>query len=126
MLLDGLVRRRDIDVRMGQTLAGPHRDDIWIGSNGVDLRRLGSQGEQRTAVLALLLAHRDHIAERGGRPILILDDGLSELDPIRRASLFDTLRGQGQVFLTSADPGTIEIASGRATAIMNVSNGMIS
>lgn len=124
-LLAGLARRRDADIRMGQTLAGPHRDDIWIGSGDADLRRVGSQGEQRTAVLALLLAQRDHIAERGGRPILILDDGLSELDPRRRAALLDALRGRGQVFLTSADPGTIEIASGRAAAVVSVRQGAI-
>jgi DNA replication and repair protein RecF len=103
-LAEALRARREAEIRAGQTLAGPHRDDLWIGSGARDLRRAGSQGEQRTAVLALLLAHRDHQAARAARPILLLDDVLSELDPRRRALLLDALDASGQAVVTTADP----------------------
>lgn len=114
---------RDRDLRVGQTMVGPHRDDLWIGAGGVDLRRLGSQGEQRTAVLALLLAHREHLAGVGARPILVLDDGLSELDPDRRERLLDALSRDGQAIVTSADPGTVDLAAPRASSVVVVEDG---
>ena len=61
-----------------------------------DLRREGSQGEQRTAALAMLLAARDHLRARAARPILLLDDVLSELDPRRRRLLLEAVRDGGQ------------------------------
>ena len=77
-----------------------------------DLRRAGSQGEQRTAVLALLLAARDHLRARAARPILLLDDVLSELDPRRRRLLLEAVRDGGQTIVTSADPGCVRRAGG--------------
>ena len=64
------------EVAAAMTLAGPHRDDVLVaqrrGDALVDLRRMGSQGEQRTAVLALLMSHRQHLGARSGLPILVL------------------------------------------------------
>jgi DNA replication and repair protein RecF len=100
--------RRPREIQAAQTLSGPHRDDVWIGAGGADLRRVGSQGEQRTAALALLLAARDHLRARGPRPILLLDDVLSELDPERRRRLLEAVRDGGQTIVTSADPAVTE------------------
>lgn len=117
------TNRRDRDIAAAQTLAGPHRDDILIEGAGRDLRRLGSQGEQRLAVLALLLAQRDDLSQSRAMPILVLDDVLSELDPERRERLLDTLRSGGQAIVTSADPGTVELARAQAAQLIRVDAG---
>lgn len=109
-------RTRERDVQAAQTLSGPHRDDLWIGVADHDLRRLGSQGEQRTAVLAFLLACRDHLAVRAATPIMLLDDVLSELDPGRRRLLLAALAGRGQSWVTSADPDAAALAEGAGAA----------
>lgn len=103
-LLEALQTRRPRDIAAAQTTAGPHRDDIWIGAAGRDLRRLGSQGEQRLAALALLLAGRDLLSATAPMPVMLLDDVLSELDPTRRAALLRALADGGQALLTTADP----------------------
>jgi len=115
-LADALARTRTRDVQAAQTLSGPHRDDVWIGTGDHDLRRLGSQGEQRTAVLAFLLACRDHLTLRGATPILLLDDVLSELDPDRRRLLLHELTDAGQAWVTSADPDAAALAEAAGAA----------
>lgn len=105
-----LDETRSRDIAAAQTLSGPQRDDVWIGSGEADLRRTGSQGEQRTAVLAFLLACRDHLTRHAATPILLLDDVLSELDPRRRRLLLDSLSGPGQAWVTSADPDAAALA----------------
>jgi len=127
-----LARMDDVrprEVAAGMTLSGPHRDDVLVAQEReggvVDLRRVGSQGEQRTAVLALLLAHRAHLGARSGLPILILDDVLSELDPGRRGRLLDAAVGEGQCILTTADPASAEAAADRGARIMSVREGLL-
>ena len=115
-LADLFERSRQRDIQAAQTLAGPHRDDLWFGSNGHDVRRMGSQGEQRTAVLAFLLACRDHLAVRSAIPIMLLDDVLSELDPGRRRLLLGALGGRGQAWVTSADPDAAALAEAAGAA----------
>ena len=80
-------------------------------AGGRDLRSYGSQGEQRLAVLSLLLAEADLFSRRGEpTPLLLLDDVLSELDPERRAILADRLRGTGaQAFLTATTVGALPV-----------------
>jgi DNA replication and repair protein RecF len=116
VLADTLARTRSRDIQAAQTVSGPHRDDVWIGIGDHDLRRLGSQGEQRTAVLAFLLACRDHLAIRAAAPIMLLDDVLSELDPGRRRLLLDALTGVGQAWVTSADPDAAALAEAAGAA----------
>ena len=115
-LADAIERNRSRDIQAALTLSGPHRDDVWIGAGDHDLRRLGSQGEQRTDVLALLLACRDHLAARSALPIMLLDDVLSELDPQRRRLLLEALAGQGQAWVTSADPDAAALAEAAGAA----------
>ncbi|MCC6829937.1 MAG: DNA replication and repair protein RecF [Thermoleophilia bacterium] len=120
-----LERMRPREVAAGMTISGPHRDDVWIGAGDHDLRRLGSQGEQRTAALALLLAHRERLVEAGTQPVLLLDDVLSELDPARRAALLGSVEGSGQVILTAADPGAHATAGARDATVVHVREGTI-
>jgi DNA replication and repair protein RecF len=98
-----LEARVDRDLERGATGLGPHLDDLGVLSAGRDLRIFGSQGEQRLAVLALLLGEAELLAdERGTRPLLLLDDVLSELDGDRRRILAERLRTGGQALVTSA------------------------
>jgi DNA replication and repair protein RecF len=92
------------DLERGTTSLGPHLDDILLSSAGRDLRSFGSQGEQRLALLALLLAEAEAITARSGvPPLLLLDDVLSELDPARRRLLAERVRGAGQALITATD-----------------------
>jgi DNA replication and repair protein RecF len=109
-----LGSRVDGDLARGFTGHGPHRDDLAVARDGHELRAYGSQGQQRLALLALLLAEREAIAaSRRARPILLLDDVMSELDSERRRALVELLRsGGGQAVITTTDldhvPGALE------------------
>lgn len=95
-----LLSGREGDVKRGSTGQGPHRDDFTLLVNGYDLRLYGSQGQHRTAALAMKLAELDVMREATGeQPILILDDVLSELDGSRRAGLMQAVQGI-QSFIT--------------------------
>lgn len=103
-LLAALERMRPAEMRRGQTLVGPHRDDLAIELGGVDARAFGSRGQQRLLALSLRLAEILPITEAvGTAPILLLDDALSELDPDVREHTLREIRSAEQVFLTTAD-----------------------
>jgi DNA replication and repair protein RecF len=121
-----LAQRRGREVQRGLSLLGPHRDELEFleaggaaptGADGRDLRLYGSQGEQRAAVLALLLAERDVAAAvTGDMGTLFLDDVMSELDANRRRLLVATLLRGGQAIVTTTttmyfDPGELEGAN---------------
>lgn len=92
------------DLERGTTSLGPHLDDVRLSSGGRDLRNFGSQGEQRLALLALLLAEAEAITARSSvPPLLLLDDVLSELDPARRRILAERVRIAGQALITATD-----------------------
>jgi len=96
---------RSADLARGSTLIGPHRDDLTLTIAGHDLARFGSRGQQRLAVLALKLAELD-TASRAleMRPVLLLDDVLSELDAGHQQTLLDAAwQGSGQLLITSTD-----------------------
>jgi DNA replication and repair protein RecF len=99
---EALEARLDDDLDRGTTGLGPHLHDVEIRADDRDLRRFGSQGEQRLAVLSLILAEAALLAERGpAPPLLLLDDVLSELDEGRRAALAERLAGPGQTLITA-------------------------
>jgi len=101
---EGLAAVLERDVERGITSLGPHLDDVAIAAAGRELRSFGSQGEQRLALLALLLAEAETIADRTGvPPLLLLDDVLSELDPGRRRILATRVRSAGQALVTATD-----------------------
>jgi DNA replication and repair protein RecF len=100
-----LAERRPGDLERGFTGHGPHRDELTLLREGRELRTFGSQGQQRLALLALLLAERQVIAQRrGSTPLMLLDDVMSELDHERRDALVDLLRTSGgQAVITTTD-----------------------
>jgi DNA replication and repair protein RecF len=95
---EDLDARLDRDVERGTTGLGPHLHDVVVASEGRDLRQFGSQGEQRLAVLALLLAEAGLLVTP---PLLLLDDVLSELDHGRRRILAGLVAGRGQTVITA-------------------------
>ncbi len=98
---DVLKDRRSEDIRRGTTTFGPHRDDVGFTINGDDVKKYGSQGQQRTATLALKIGELELMkGHRGEYPILLLDDVLSELDHNRRAALIGVVNDKIQTFIT--------------------------
>lgn len=99
------------DMARGVTQIGPHRDDVGLLIGERPLTRFGSRGQQRLAVVALKLAEADYMAAVTGlRPIFMLDDVLSELDPIHRETLVSTvLEGGGQLIVTATERGLLEV-----------------
>lgn len=106
-LFAGMLRvSRPDDLRRQQTLLGPHRDDIAFSIGGRDVRHFGSQGQQRSVVLAWKLAEV-MLAEqiRGQRPLLLLDDVMSELDADRRAAVTRFVQEGTQTVVTTTNLG---------------------
>lgn len=102
-ILDALLSAREKDIRLGYTTVGPHRDDLAVRINDIDIRSFGSQGQQRTAALAIKLAEVKSVEEKlKEKPVLILDDVLSELDPSRRENLL-AIASNTQTLLTCTD-----------------------
>ncbi len=97
----------------GMSLVGPHRDDLSFLVDGIDLNTYGSRGQQRLAALSLKLAELDVLtAQLGTRPILLLDDVLSELDPHKQEAVLHIAQGTGQTIITVTDLNSI---TGRLT-----------
>ncbi|MDR2908972.1 MAG: DNA replication/repair protein RecF [Oscillospiraceae bacterium] len=107
LVKDAVKSARAQDLRLGRTTAGPHLDDIEILVNGKAARAFGSQGQQRSCVLAIKLAECRILEEGAGEPpVILLDDVMSELDEGRRGYLLNHLTGR-QVFITCCDPGQL-------------------
>jgi DNA replication and repair protein RecF len=105
-LLGALGRARGEDLRRGVSTVGPHRDDVLLRLEGRDARSFASQGQQRTIVVSLKLAEAEVVTRfTGERPILLLDDVLSELDGDRRRALIERVGEPGQVIVTSVEAG---------------------
>ncbi|MBQ9461204.1 MAG: DNA replication/repair protein RecF [Clostridia bacterium] len=118
-MISALEARRQEDIMCGYTTVGVHRDDLSVKINDRDARKFGSQGQQRSAVLAMKLAEAYVIGkERGEQPVILLDDVLSELDPSRQNYLLNKLEGM-QVFITCCE----EISD--AGNIVKIENGKI-
>jgi DNA replication and repair protein RecF len=112
--VEALVARLDRDVDRGATGLGPHLDDIAISSGDRDLRQFGSQGEQRLAVLSLLLAEVDLLPSP---PLVLLDDVLSELDPGRRRILAERVAGLGQTVITATQASALPVAAAQVVEV---------
>ena len=123
--LDILKENRENDIYNRNTGKGPHRDDIKISADGIDLRKFGSQGQQRTAALSLKLSEIRIIEEETGeKPILLLDDVLSELDNERQTYLINSL-GENQMFITTTDIMSKVAKSMPEGKIFKIKNGEI-
>jgi DNA replication and repair protein RecF len=112
--VESLLRQKLNDVRTeewarAKTLIGPHRDEIQFFIDDYEVRQQGSQGQQRSIVLALKLAELALIQEIGGnQPLLLLDDVMSELDESRRYALIKAIDGQLQTVITATDLSTFD------------------
>ena len=118
---------RPRDAAAGRTLAGPHLTDLEVmhGPKGIAASD-ASTGEQKALLISLVLAHAGLVGEMTGfAPVLLLDDVVAHLDPVRRAALYDALYGLGsQVWMTGADPAAFGDLAGRAE-LFEVSPGHI-
>lgn len=104
-----LRRARQADLARGSTTVGPHRDDLELALAGQPLSRFGSRGQQRLAVLATKLAELANAeAVTGFRPLLLLDDILSELDPAHRSALLAAVGDGAQAFVTATEPALVD------------------
>ena len=101
--LKALKDNMNKEVQRGQTLVGPHRDDVIFLLSGRDLRLFGSQGQMRTMVLSLKIAELDYLSQKLQEvPLLLLDDVLAELDPQRQSHLLQLMNWpKVQTFLTT-------------------------
>ncbi len=111
------------DVKRGYTSVGPHRDDLGIFVNEIDIRQFGSQGQQRTAALSLRLSEIEIIREEVGEyPILLLDDVMSELDSRRQNDLIRTMKDI-QTIITITDVDSIDSEYVKAARVFHVDQG---
>jgi DNA replication and repair protein RecF len=115
-----LAERRSADVERGYSQHGPHLDELEIAVDGRAIRRYGSQGEQRAALLSLLFAERRALLEaRRNPPLLLLDDVMSDLDPDRRELLTTRLsEGRGQTLITATESAHVPTVTGRTEIAM--------
>jgi len=125
-LMAELAERLSADLERGFTGHGPHRDEVALQRDGRDLRTYGSQGEQRLALLALLLAELSLLAqERGETPLMLLDDVMSELDSERRELLASELRSWGQSVIATTDLAHVPGAQDPGVTRLRISPGAI-
>jgi len=121
-----LSERLERDLERGFSGYGPHRDELAVLREGRELRVYGSQGEQRLALLALLLAERALLAqERGQVPLMLLDDVMSELDAERRETLAGELRAGGQSVIATTDLVHVPGAGDPSVARLRISPGAV-
>jgi DNA replication and repair protein RecF len=125
-LVAELHERLESDLQRGFSGHGPHRDELAFLRDGRDLRAYGSQGEQRLALLALLLAERTALADARARmPLMLLDDVMSELDADRRELLARELSGGGQSVIATTDLGHVPGAVESGVTRLRVSPGAV-
>ena len=116
---------RGDEQKAGYSLFGPHRDDIIITLNGEDSRIFASQGQQRCIVLALKLAETELMNDASGeRPVLLLDDVLSELDENRRDCLLEGIEDT-QAFITCCEPQSVLERCGERAEVFRMSGGAL-
>jgi len=122
-----IKQRSTAELYRGTTLVGPHRDELEFSINQVPARQYGSQGQQRTLVLALKLAELQLIAEVVKEsPLLLLDDVLAELDLSRQNQLLDAIQDRFQTLITTTHLGSFDSQWLKSSQILFVKAGEIS
>lgn len=123
--IDELKKKRNVDLRMLNTSVGPHKDDIAFLIKNIDIRKFGSQGQQRTAALSLKLSEIELVKSIiNDKPVLLLDDVLSELDKNRQNQLLDSL-DQTQTIVTCTGLDEFIKERIKINKTFNVINGRI-
>jgi DNA replication and repair protein RecF len=124
--LDQIKEKRTIELYQGTSLVGPHRDDIEFTVNETAARQYGSQGQQRTLVLALKLAELKLIEDVIGEPpILLLDDVLAELDLHRQNQLLDAIQDRFQTLITTTHLGSFDAQWLNSAQILHINSGQL-
>ena len=101
-----LERRQEEELQNASTTVGPHRDELQLGVNGLDLRKFASQGQHKTFLVALKVAEFFYLQKRRNEsPLLLLDDIFDELDVHRSERLLELIRSLGQAFITATQEG---------------------
>ena len=117
--LCALQKNRRADIAAGFTTCGPHRDDFSLCINGLSAPPNGSQGQKRSAALALKLGEAAVLRSNlGEKPVVLFDDVMSELDRSRQDYLFNRMKGW-QIFITCCEPAAVLRLSGGKTFCMN-------
>lgn len=125
--LDGLRRVEARERAAGMSLVGPHRDDLRFALDGVDLHVYGSRGQQRLAALAIKLGEADLLERRAGsRPILLLDDVLSELDRHRQQAVLRFVADQGQSLVSVTSLEGVDWSTISHAPVFEVDAGIVS
>ncbi len=122
-LINHMADHREAEWAAGRCLSGIHKDDLLISVNGREARKYASQGQARTAAISLKMAEREILRKDSGEyPVLLLDDVLSELDPVRQDYILNR-SGTGQVLITCCEEQTVaEKTGGR---ILRVAEGTV-
>lgn len=124
--LQQLRDRHLAEQHQGTTLTGPHRDEVMLSINDTPARRYGSQGQQRTLVLALKLSELQLIeAVVGEPPVLLLDDVLAELDLQRQNQLLETIEDRFQTLISTTHLGAFDAQWLDSAQILQVSGGQV-
>jgi DNA replication and repair protein RecF len=124
--LESLNSLRKEEIARGVTTVGPHRDDLRLLSNGIDLGVYGSRGQGRSAILSLKLAEVAWMKEKTGQwPILLLDEVLAELDSDRREDLLGRLMESEQSLLTTTDLDMFHTSFINKARIWNIQAGQV-
>ncbi|MEO1375478.1 MAG: DNA replication/repair protein RecF [Cyanobacteria bacterium J06635_10] len=125
--LDKIQQRTVAEMHQGTTLVGPHRDEVELIINDTPARQYGSQGQQRTLVLAVKLAELQLIEEVVGEPpLLLLDDVLAELDPSRQNQLLDAIQDKFQTLITTTHLGSFDSQWLNSSQVITVNGGQLS
>jgi DNA replication and repair protein RecF len=125
-LASALAARREMDIARGTTSVGPHRDDLSISVGSLPAREYGSQGQQRTAAVALKLAEIDLMEKAAGEaPVLLLDDITAELDESRRAKVFEAVAGRCQTLVTTTRLAELDSSILEGSARFEVISGKV-
>jgi DNA replication and repair protein RecF len=125
-LLIQLQEQRNEELRLGQCAVGPHRDDVSLLLDGQPARRYGSAGQQRTLVLALKLAELELVGEVCGQPpLLLLDDVLAELDPVRQERLLAAVGLGHQCLVSATHLGAFTGGWHRESQVVEVQRGQV-
>ncbi|MBC8120311.1 MAG: DNA replication/repair protein RecF [Gemmatimonadaceae bacterium] len=123
---EALQARQALELLRGTTLVGPHRDEVELTIDGTPARQFGSQGQQRTLVLALKLAELELLEQVTGEPpLLLLDDVLAELDLQRQDQLLGTIQDRVQTIVTTTHLGLFDSHWLQSATVLTVEQGSV-
>ncbi|PZC43626.1 MAG: DNA replication and repair protein RecF [Chloroflexi bacterium] len=124
--MKSLEQSRRRDIAQGSTSIGPHRDDLIFEVDNMEASKYASRGQSRTAILALKMAESEFLyTHRSTKPVLLLDDVMSELDQTRREQLVEHLKNHDQVIITTAEPSNIPDSFTNSSNRLEVINGSV-